>query len=285
MNLNNRPYLGDAIPNKVQGFSDWVNTATSAAEAFKTAPNQIAKSYAGKLVSIATAAIPIPVAGWIIAGAAAILTVLGITVRGRTEHVNQTVAERAGLEYGISIGNIYAALPADAKAQMLSLMITWERTMYDGFAGWWGALIARQRLAALTQFPNVPLTAIARSTGAFEESDWRTWLQTFYANNLQAWIRDTIGYYYATVMHQVDADSVNDTMKTYFFDRIGNMVLQPLDAYMVEKYNATVEQYLAAGGKGLKPISAAIAGIGPIIGFGILGAVIFAATKKKRRTA
>lgn len=255
MNVSShRAYLGTGEPPQgaSAGYTDFQTLYDQALALAVSEPDQLKKELLAKGAAIAAAAIPIPVAGWVIAGVVGILTILGITIRGRTQHPGVVESGAAANQYADSLMAIFDGLPADAQAKMLALAGSFDSQMLASIGDWWGGIIRQGHGPANT-------------------------------NPTRAGLRSMLVFFFYHVMHESDVATVEDSVKTIFLDRVGSIILQPLDAYMVQKYNATVEQYLAAGGTGLSTISTA--GIGPVIGLGILGALLFAMTKKKRRGA
>jgi hypothetical protein len=257
--LEGYPMLGAGPENPGQGengYADFEGLKNAALKAATEEPEAAKKELLQKGLAIAAAAIPIPVAGWIVAGVVALGTFFGITIRGRTQHVPRYPdAHNAGQAWAEQQWLIYLGLPVDAKAFMIDKTHEFNVYQYNVFGQWWGGVFIRDFgvPGTLEQFRRIdPRLAIYGVNGAWME----------------------------IIMASADKDSVGENMKTWFFDNYERIVLKPLNDYMLEKYNQTVDQYIKAGGKLLTAGFSGAAGIFLIAA--LMGAVFIAQPKPKR---
>lgn len=250
------------------GYTDWTAVGADLTQKLQAEPNKSKQAILTQGLGIAAAAAGIPVVGWVVAGAAAVLAFFGITARGTTTHVDPTSASTAAWSFNRSkIMPLYNGLPDDGKAMFENLFYNWDAWMWTNFSSWWGGIIA--------SFHPAPLT-----TANFQppNQSFDSWMQ---GENL------FVDYFYH-IMHSADATSVNDNMNAWYFKPLQDQVLLPLDKFMLVKYNETVAQYEAANGGTPSGLLLSTAGISP----GLLGGVAIAGLvgamllgKKGRRSA
>lgn len=281
--LEGIPLLGDGTPaGAPPGLTDWHEQVQSVTTQILTESDNAKKTVLNSALGIATAALPIPVVGWIVAGSTAALALFGISIRGATQHVPESQTDQKATEFATTkIRTMYNALPQDAKDQMFGFMDQWQDRMYRTFRTWWGRTnvqppypegkVLHDRLASLLahgqQWGIAAQDRTAQGGGTADNlrgSDW----DHIYPNNRGQMVQDNAGYYFTTIMHQADADSVNENMKVWYFDPLDVMVLRPLDAYMLSKYNETVAQYENLGGTGVNTVSSA--GMGTALGLALV---------------
>jgi len=247
-------------PAEVPGFENWDAIKGVTNEVLRGETDPARKAIIGTALSIAAAAAPIPVAGWIVSIGSlvvgAILSALGI--RGRTQHVpRQTAIQKAG-EFAQNIRTVYDAMPADAKAAMLDSLFAWDVNMFARFRSWWGGIIGTERMI----WKNLDPATVDANGNLVPSAVLRRYQLHGGAGQF---VSDIVSFYYWVIMASADAESVEENMQTWYFNILSNMVLKPLDSFMLEKYNATVAQYRAMGGTALKPI--------PTVNYAMFGTV------------
>lgn len=260
------------------GFEDWVATKDKAEKALNTETDQARKAIVGSAVAIAAAALPIPVVGWIIAGISVLSGLLGwIGIRGKTQHMTQQEASDKTDEFiNSTMVPVFNKLPTDARRKMLELVDSFGLYMYDEFNYWWDAVIRRQLqewLARNPQFGTNPRMSIIRNLQiAGQQDDQEAWLRI---------MNGTIELYLETILHRSDAGTIQEQINPWFMDRFRDRVMKPLDQYMLAKYNATIDQYKAAGGTldlGMTDAKTLVA----IAGGSLVGLFLWATSKRKR---
>jgi hypothetical protein len=238
------------------GLTDWQTKVEETGTAILKESDRNQSSVLNSALTIATAALPIPVVGWIVAGVAGAAALFGVQIRGRTQHVPRYPdGHNAGQSWAEQQWLMYSKLPVDAKAFMIDKTHEFNVYQYNVFGQWWGGVFIRDFgvPGTLDQFRRIdPRLAIYGVNGAWME----------------------------IIMASADKDSVGENMKTWFFDNYERIVLKPLDGYMLEKYNQTVDQYLKAGGKLLTAGVSGAAGMFLIAA--LIGAVFVAQPKPKR---
>lgn len=266
--------LVDAMnkPGSPPGYTDWSSIITSTQQKIASEPTQAGKAVLSSALSVAAAAAPIPVAGWIVAAAGTALTLFGITIRGKTQHVDApTSGAKAVAFVTSSILPIWLNIPTDARLYLWQQTVRFDQYMWDTFSYWWGGAMQRDRVP-LNIFPVEFYTSMS-------DAQMRDYLSGGF---------NIFAFYFYEIMHNADADSVNDNMKTWYFDPLQKYVLRPLDVYMLDKYNTSISQYVQAGGsQAITPVpkkfTTAQAAIGIGAGVLALGAVLGARKKGAAR--
>ena len=246
-------YLGEGEQGTTpEGYADFDFLKTKALQAASGEPDLLNKQTLIQAANIAGAAVGIPMAGTIID------TITGL-IRGRTQHVPRSEAHAKGLEWANRQRMIYSALPPDAKSQMIDLTYNFAQYMRDVFGTWWGGVVIRENPGTLT-------------------------LAQFRQQSVDTQINYINWYWFEIIMASADATTVSENMKTWFFDNYENIVLRPLNDYMLSKYNATIEQYRANGGaQAIEPESAGFGGTFGLLAVVAIGGAILAAKSKRGR--
>lgn len=209
------------------GFPNFEELRDSALNAARQEPDELKKQLLAKGAAIAAAAIPIPVAGWIIAGVAGLLTLFGVTIKGRTQHVPRYPdANASAIAWSNTQWEMFNGFPDnELKEFYIEQLYKFNVRMFAVFGNWWNAV-------ALRENPNGAGTLLA-----------------FKALDRQFAVVGVTGYWYEVIMASADAESVNENMKTWYFDNYQAFVLKPVSDFMLAKYNESLDEYLRNGGK------------------------------------
>jgi hypothetical protein len=245
-------YLGEGEGAGVPpGYTDFDFLKTKALNAASGEPDLLNKQTLIQAANIAGAAVGIPMAG-------TILDIIAGGIRGRTQHVPYAEALTKGRQFGESQRTIYNALPADAQAFMTDKAHEFSDYMFALFGTWWGGVYAR----------------IWGQPGTIEQ----------FRSNPGEWIYHVTTTWFHIITASADATTVSEDVKAWFFSNYENIVLKPLNDFMLSKYNETVQQYVDRGGKAITTESAGFGGvIGLLAVAGIGGAILAAKSKRGRR--
>lgn len=241
------------------GFTDWRSIADKTASALVMEPDAAKRALLQQGLTIAGTALAIPGLGVILAGVTALLAFIGITIKGKTQHVDTDTAAAAAHKWVDSyVIPLFQSLPVEARPAIFAALEDWDRKMYARYAGEWGGEIAQARQGV------IPTAAYYAS---IPWSSFISYLGTGY--------NPLVSYLY-TIIHSSDAENVNEQLAPAFFQYFTNEVLRPLDSFMLKTYNQTVAQYQAAGGK-LGIASASLTTGGKVavaaVAVGLLGAL------------
>lgn len=220
------------VPGGYTDFQSLAASAISAASGESGKKQQLLTQAAG----IAASAAGIPVAGWVVAFGSLIMgTILSaLGIRGRTQHVGIPECTTSANQFISTQVSAYNAIPLDAKAQFLRLVMRWRNMMGDMMQHNWDDAAIH---AGYGRFPD-------DWADQFLQTDPSTWWQK---------ISYQINFWFVIVMHNLDAEHLQDeggpgSFQADFMNWYNSEVLLPLDRYMVEKYNATIADYEAIGG-------------------------------------
>ena len=246
-------YLGEGEQGTTpEGYADFDLLKTKALQAASGEPDLLNKQTLIQAANIAGAAVGIPMAGTIID------TITGL-IRGRTRHVPRSEAHAKGQGWAQKQFQIFTALPPDARSFMIDKTYEFNVYMFNIFSTWWGGVFVRDFGVLGT-------------------------LEQFRALHPDAAIFGVNGAWFEIIMASADATTVSENMKTWFFDNYENIVLKPLNDYMLSKYNVTIEQYRANGGaQAIEPESAGFGGTFGLLAVVAIGGAILAAKSKRGR--
>lgn len=252
------------------GYTDWQQLIGKVQTQIAKEPSSQGKAILSSALATALAAAPIPVAGWVVAAAGAALTLFGITIRGKTQHVDAPTSVAKAVEFvQTTILPIWLSIPPLARVRFFQQTVEFDKYMWSTFSYWWGGAMQRDRVP-FEIFPVAHYTQMS-------DSQMRDYLSGSY--NIYA-------FYFAEIMHEADATSVDENLKTWYMDPLAKYVLKPLDDYLLAQFNSHLSDYTATTGKAISPapgkgITPLQAGIGLGAGALLLGAVL--SRKRGRR--
>lgn len=263
------------------GYTDWTKLVSITTQKLsqETDPNN--KQVLSSALAIAAAATPILGLGAVVGGVLSGLSLLGITIRGKTEHVDApTSVARAVNFVATNIYPLWKALPTDARTRLWELTSQWDAQMWDMYRTWWGGRLTLDRVP-LVIFP------VEHYTGMSEAE------MSYYLTGPEGF--NVFAFYLAEAIHNMDMATVDDNIKAWYFKPLEATVLKPLDTYMLEKYNRSIRQYTpvvneATGRVTTGPPPAQKAEMGSwakiaLVGGGLVvfGGLISSLTRKRRR--
>lgn len=254
--------LTTAIPGAPPGYTDWTAIGKDLTTKLNAEPDKAKQQAIATTLSVAGAAVGIPVVGWVVAGATAVLALFGITFRGATQHVDTLTAANAAYTFVRNrIIPMYQKLPADAKQYFAQLAANLDAAMVNMFGPQWGGAPIRDRGGLATGITAEYFLSLGDMSSYMNSDSWP----------FVMWLYD--------IMRYDDMATVDENLKAQYFGNVESYVLKPLDKFMLDKYNKTVAQFEAAGvdtgiGKLVAGISTPVlAGLGIA---GLLGAIAYA---------